>query len=156
MSRAWPRGGVSERQAQTVSDLLAREYAAVFALAAGGGRLASPNQAGALGLTRAAFDAHRVRRDALIAGLQSAAAPVPVAAPSYQVRPGAGGTDTLRFLADIADVSVAAYRDALARLTDPALRKLAVAAVAQDARYRAAMHWAAGDPDATASIALPG
>ena len=144
-------------QGVVLQELLAFDHAAIYGLAAGGGKLATvPAQSEALAATRAAFDQYRLRRDSLTAFLRGMGLTPAAAAPAYVVTPGGGGTDTLRFLAALADKTAAAYRAALAQLASTPARQLAVAAVAQSARYAATMKLAAGEPVDAAAPALPG
>lgn len=140
-----------------LQDLVAAEHAAVFGVAAMGGRLANldPRSPGVADL-RLLFDVHRGRRDTWTAALVARHAAVPPSAAAYALPVLGDAARTLAAAAALEGRAAAAYAGALDRLTDATLRTQATAALTDAARQRYALGTLAGEPPATASTALPG
>jgi hypothetical protein len=148
---------VDAAQTIALTALVQLEHAVCYGLAAGGGKLAVlGGSAAAVAATRQAFDLHRLRRDQLVATLTAQKAPAPPAAPAYSLPALGSRADALHFLAGLAQSSARAYRDQLVALASQDLRRVAVVAVVDDARYGAHMLEAAGASTQTATSALPG
>ncbi len=143
--------------APALQALVAAEDAAVFGVSALGGRLAdlAPGSAPAAALA-AAYDVHRLRRDAWTAALRAVAAPVPAAEPAYQLPAPAGVAGTTMAAADLELRCAAAYDSALEGLADRTVRAQVIAALTDSARRSAALARAAGASPAAATRALPG
>jgi hypothetical protein len=145
-----------------LSTLLQTEYGVIYGLAAAGGQLTSrvpgiaTDPASIVAATTAAFDQHRLRRDRLIATLQTRQATVPVALPAYQVTRSDQQAVLLDYLAELAQSTIVAYRAALGDLADPTLRTDAVTAIVEAARFRTTALHTAGRSDDLAAPALPG
>ncbi|HEV7207156.1 MAG TPA: DUF4439 domain-containing protein [Mycobacteriales bacterium] len=138
-------------------DLVLREHAVIYGLAAGGGRLgAEAASAAAVEAVQGAYDVHRLRRDQLIAVLQQRGATAPPAEPAYQLPPSANAAVTGAFLATLEDKIGASYDTALGELTEPSLRQMAVTAIRDGARFRTQILLAVGQPASAAAPALPG
>lgn len=147
----------SGAEATALGALLQVEYAVCYGLAAGGGRLAVLGGSPAtLAATRAAYDSHRIRRDQLVAALTAAAAPVPDPAPAYSIPRLSTAAGALTFLGGLTNSAARTFRDQLVGLATPDLRRLAVVAVIDDARFAADMLGAAGQSAAQSTSALPG
>lgn len=98
-----------------LADALAAEHAAIFAYGVIGVQLADGAGAGAV---RAAEEAHRSRRDALVLALTQQDAPLPAAEPGYQLPFEVFDPGAARRLAVLVEERVGAvWRAALAELT---------------------------------------
>lgn len=149
--------GSPDRETRAAADLIQREHAVIYGLAAGGGRLAAAAaSAAAVGAVDGSFDAHRLRRDQLTEVLRQRGAAIPAAEPAYLLPPATDAIGTATFLADLEDGTSAAYDAALDDFVDPALRRLAVAAVRDGARFRTRLLLALGRPASEAAHVLPG
>lgn len=137
--------------------LVSSEHAAVFGVAAMGGRLVNldPRSPG-VPILRRLFDVHRSRRDAWTAALSARHAPVPPAAAAYALPPLGDALRTLAAAAALEARTASTYSDALAQLADATLRAQATAALTDAARQQYALGTLAGQPAATAAPALPG
>lgn len=92
------------RERAELPDALAAEHAAIFAYGVIGGRLDGEDA----GLARAAEEAHRSRRDALLLRLAARGETGPVAAASYQLPFPVTGAGPARELAILVEERVAA------------------------------------------------
>jgi hypothetical protein len=137
------------REDDVLVDLLAAEHAAVYAYGVLGARLDERTRALAL----AAYDAHRVRRDALLVQLRSRALPASGPAPSYDVSV-ADRTAALALAVRVETVLGVRWRDLVGATDDPALRRLGVQGL-QDSAVRAAQ-WRRTAGTVPATEALPG
>ncbi|HEX7354404.1 MAG TPA: DUF4439 domain-containing protein [Mycobacteriales bacterium] len=137
--------------------LVAAEHAAVFGIAAMGGRLAGldPRSPG-VGDLRLQFDVHRSRRDAWTAALVARNAAAPPSAAAYVLPPLGSAEGTLAAAAALEGRMAAAYAAALSQLGDPTLRTQVTAALTDVARQQYALGTFAGQPPATAAPPLPG
>lgn len=140
-----------------LQELVAAEHAAVFGVAALGGRLANidPHSPG-VGILRTLFDVHRGRRDAWTAALVARHAAVPPSAPAYALPQLGDATRTLIAAAALEGRAAAVYAGALASVTDATVRAQATAALTGAARQQYALATLAGEPPAVAAPALPG
>jgi len=134
-----------------LADALAAEHAAVFAYGLIGARLAGGDGTGAV---RAAEEAHRSRRDALVLALTERSAPVPAAEASYQLPFEVTGPVAARRLAVLVEERVGAvWRAALPRLAGPDRRPALDALV--DTALRAT-GWRAAAGVEPATVPFPG
>lgn len=132
-----------------LSDLLATEHAAVYAYGLLGARLDDATRRVAL----SAFDAHRARRDELLAQLRARRLPTPGPELSYDVAV-AGRPQALALALRVETELAVRWRDLVAVTDLPALRRLGVQGL-QDSAVRAAQ-WRRTAGQAAATIALPG
>lgn len=137
--------------------LLVTEHAVSYGLAAAGGRIGAldPTSPG-LALLTSAVTTHRLRRDQLAADMRARGRQPPQAAPAYVVPAAANVAAALIFAARLEGVTARAYRNSLASLEEPALRRLAAGALVDAARREAGLLLLAGRPATTATTALPG
>lgn len=140
-----------------LQELVAAEHAAVFGVAAMGGRLANldPRSPG-VAILRRLFDAHRTRRDQWTSALRTRHATVPPAAAAYALPRLGDARGTLAAAAALEARATTAYGHAFAQLADATLRAQASAALTDGARQEYALGTLAGQPSATAAPALPG
>lgn len=132
-----------------LADVLAAEYAAIYAYGILGARLDTQTRPAA----RAAFDAHRARRDDLLVRLRARQQRPPGPLPSYDVV--ADDQDQAFALAVQVEEGLGVrWRDLVAGTDDRALRQLAVQAL-QDSAVRAAQ-WRLTAGTRPATVALPG
>jgi hypothetical protein len=136
-------------EAQALADALATEHQAVYAYGVLGARLDPATRTEAL----KAFDAHRVRRDVLLAQLRARDLPTPGPAPSYDVLVSTP-TQALALALRVESEVGIRWRDLVASTDDRALRVLAVAAL-QDSAVRA-VGWRTKAGLKPVSVALPG
>jgi hypothetical protein len=143
--------------ASALQTLVAAEHAAVFGLAAAGGRLdvLARGSAGAT-TTRTGYETHLLRRDTWIAALRARHATVPAAAAAYELPALGTAAQAARAGAGIEERCGEAYEAALADLTDRTLRAQVTTALADAAGRRYALLLAAGETPAAASSAFPG
>ncbi|MDF3302645.1 DUF4439 domain-containing protein [Streptomyces tropicalis] len=136
--------GAAQRQVAALQAALAAEHAAVYGYGVVGGQVG----AGRLAEARAAYDAHRARRDALVREVQDLGGR-PVAAAAGYALPFAvpDSAAAVRLAADLED-RVAGVYAGLVRATDGARRREAAAAL-RDAAVRA-VRWRGR------SVAFPG
>ena len=118
-------------ESTALSALLAAEHAAVYAYGVLGARLDERTRTVAL----AAFDAHRTRRDDLIARLRTLAIPTTGPATSYDVVV-AGRVQALALAIRVETGLGVLWRDLVASTDDRSLRRIAVQAL-QDSAVRA-------------------
>lgn len=137
------------KQAQALAEVLATEHQAVYAYGVLGARLDPATRAAAL----KAFDAHRVRRDVLLARLRALDLPTPGPAPSYDVLVSTPAQALALAVRVETEVGIR-WRDLVASTDDRALRQLAVAAL-EDTAVRAT-GWRLKAGLRPASVALPG
>jgi hypothetical protein len=148
---------VAPAEIAALSALARVEFAVIYGIGTGGGRLVALGAStSAVNATRAAYDVHRIRRDQLLAALTAARAAAPLPAAAYSVPSLTVAGDALGFLAGLAATAERAYRAQLAAIGTPDMRRVAVVAVIDDARYAATMLIAAGRPAVQATAALPG
>jgi hypothetical protein len=115
---------------------LAAEHAAVYGYGVLGARLTGSAQRRA----RAAYDAHRARRDRLVTQVVAAKGRPVAAGPAYRLPfPVRGAAEATRLAAHLEAAVSAAYADLVAA-ADPALRQEAARALREAAVRRAA--WA--------------
>jgi hypothetical protein len=119
--------------AAVVNTLLAVEHAAVYDLAAVGAHLA----VAARDRTRARYDEHRVHRDALIDEVSRLGGTPVVSEPAYRLPGPVSARSAPATLVLVEQAVVAAYHDALARISDPAARTLCAAYFVHEARHLA-------------------
>lgn len=133
------------------------EHAAVFGIAAMGGRLVNvdPRSPG-VPVLRQLFDIHRTRRDVWSAALRARHAPVPPSAPAYALPALGSAAQTLAAAAALEARAASAYRDALTLGTDATVRAQVTGALTDAARHEYALGTFAGQPPTTAAPALPG
>jgi hypothetical protein len=136
-------------QSQALAEVLATEHQAVYAYGVLGARLDALTRPAAL----AAFDAHRVRRDVLLARLRALGLPTPGPAASYDVLVSTPAQAVALAVRVETEVGIR-WRDLVASTDDRALRGLAVAAL-QDSAVRA-VGWRRKAGLRPASVALPG
>jgi tRNA pseudouridine-54 N-methylase len=136
-------------QTQALADVLATEHQAIYAYGVLGARLDPLTRAQAL----AAFDAHRVRRDVLLARLRSLQLPTPGPAASYDLLVSTQAQAVALAVRVETEVGIR-WRDLVGSTDDRALRQLAVQAL-QDTAVRAA-GWRVKAGLTPASVALPG
>lgn len=130
-------------------DLLITEHAAVYAYGLLGARLDEPTRQ--LALT--AFDAHRSRRDELLARLREGDLPTPGPELSYDVSV-TGRVQALALAVRVETDLAVRWRDLVAVTDDLRLRRLAVQGL-QDCAVRAAQ-WRKTAGAKPATVALPG
>lgn len=135
--------------AATLADLLATEHAAVYAYGALGARLDDATRRQAL----AAYDAHRTRRDALVALLRARGQRIAGPSPSYDVAV-ADRTAALLLAVRVETELGVRWRDLVAVTDEAALRRLAVQGL-QDSAVRAAQ-WRRTAGMTSVTEALPG
>lgn len=149
--------GAPAREVDALRSLAAREHAVVYGVAAAGGRLSaaagSPQQ---VQLVRAAYDTHRLLRDALAEALRDRGAPVPAAEPGYLLPPAADASGTLGFVAGLEDAAADGFAGALADLSGADVRQLTIGALRGCARSRTRLLLSAGRAADAAAQALPG
>ena len=133
----------------TLADLLATEHAAVYAYGALGARLDDATRRQAV----AAYDAHRTRRDALVALLRARGQRIAGPAPSYDVAV-ADRTAALLLAVRVETELGVRWRDLVAATDEAALRRLAVQGL-QDSAVRAAQ-WRRTAGMTSVTEALPG
>jgi hypothetical protein len=139
---------VTGDESAVLQDLLAAEHAAVYAYGLLGARLDETTRTAAL----AAFDAHRARRDALIAVLQTAGAEAPAPALGYDA--AVGTRPKALALAVRVEVELGVrWRDLVGVTDDAALRRLAVQGLQESAVRAAGWRRTAGS---SPTVALPG
>ncbi|MCW2600394.1 MAG: hypothetical protein JWM02_2223 [Frankiales bacterium] len=136
-------------EASALADALATEHAAIYAYGVLGARLDDPTRQ----LAQAAFDAHRARRDDLLARLRSRRLPTPGPAASYDVLV-TGRTQALTLAVRVETEVGVRWRDLVAVTDDRGLRGLAVHAL-QDSAVRAAQ-WRKTAGLSPVTVALPG
>ena len=136
-------------QAQALAEVLATEHQAVYAYGVLGARLDPLTRAEAL----KAFDAHRVRRDVLLARLRALDLPTPGPASSYDLLVSTP-TQALSVAVRVETEVGIRWRDLVASTDDRALRQFAVAAL-QDTAVRAT-GWRRTAGVLPATVALPG
>jgi hypothetical protein len=117
---------------QVLTGLLEAEHATVWAYGLLGARLSGA----ALDQARAAHDAHRRTRDALVPLLRARGAALPAPAPAYDVRT-ADRAAALALAIRLEDDLTARWHDLVAASAEPGLRRLAVTGL-QDCAVRAA------------------
>ena len=132
-----------------LADVLAAEHAAIYAYGVLGARLDEATRPTAL----AAFDAHRARRDDLIARLRERQQDVVGPLPAYEVVV-AGQPQALLVATELEQGLGVRWRDLVGGTDDSALRGLAVQAL-QDTAVRAAQ-WRRLSGAIPATVALPG
>jgi hypothetical protein len=132
-----------------LTDALTTEHAAVYAYGVLGARLDEATRTAAL----SAFDAHRLRRDALLGQLRSRGLPTPGPAPSYAVAVPTRPAALALAVRVETDVGVR-LRDLVGATDDRAVRALAVQGL-QDCAVRAAQ-WRQVAGLSPATVALPG
>lgn len=137
--------------------LVAADHAAVFGVAAMGGRLANldPWSPG-VAILRGLFDAHRSRRDLWTAALLARHAAVPPSAAAYALPALGDARTTLEAASALEARASAAYGTALGQLIEATLRTQTAAALTDAARQQYALGTLAGLPPASAAPALPG
>lgn len=139
----------ADRLTACLTDALVTEHAAVYAYGVLGARLDQATRAAAL----SAFDAHRARRDALLAVLRSRDLPTPGPAAAYEVAV-AGRPQALALAVRVETEVGVRLRDLVGSTDDRAVRALAVQGL-QDSAVRAAQ-WRQLAGDVPATVALPG
>lgn len=137
------------REDDVLVDLLTAEHAAVYAYGVLGARLDDRSRRAAL----AGYDAHRVRRDELLAQLRSRRLPTPGPAPSYDVSV-ADRAAALALAVRVETGLGVRWRDLVAATDDRVLRQLGVQGL-QDSAVRAAQ-WRRTAGTTPATVALPG
>jgi hypothetical protein len=129
--------------------LLEAEHAAVYGYGTLGGRLDATTRPAAL----AAFDAHRLRRDSLVARLRERGATAPPTLAAYDVAV-ATPAQALALAVRLEEGLSARWRDLVGGTTDPALRRLGVSGLEETA-VRAAQ-WRKRQGRTPPTVALPG
>jgi hypothetical protein len=136
-------------EAEVLVDLLTAEHAAVYAYGVLGARLDERTRTSAL----AAYDAHRSRRDDLLARLRALQLPAPGPAPAYDaVVPDRAAALALAVRVET-ELGVR-WRDLVAATDDPGLRQLGVQGL-QDSAVRASQ-WRKTAGVTPVTPALPG
>jgi hypothetical protein len=125
------------------------EHAAVYGYGVLGARLDLAARRNAL----AAYDAHRARRDLVVAALQARHAPVPVPLPAYDVTV-AGRPDALALAVRLEEGLSQRWRDLVGGTDNRALRQLGVAGLQETAVRAAQWRRLAGSQPVT--VPLPG
>lgn len=133
---------------------LVAEHAAIFAYGLVGVRLAGDGEDDQAVAARAAEEAHRARRDALVAALTERGGQVPVAEASYQLPFEVADAADARRLAVLVEERVATVcRAALPAVTGPDREQALDALV--DAAVRATA-WRVADGVEPATVSFPG
>lgn len=109
--------------------LLATEHAVIFGYGAAGALLEGDARLQAV----RAFDAHRVRRDVLGALLRDRGGQPLAAAPAYDLPPLTTSAQALALAVRLEEGAAASAHDLLSSDTDPAARRLALAALTEAA-----------------------
>ena len=132
-----------------LTGLLEAEHAAVYGYGTLGGRLDARSRPAAL----SAYDAHRARRDSLPARLRERSAPIPAAAPGYDVAV-ATQVEAMALAVRLEEGMAYRWRDLIAATRDPALRAAGVSGL-QETAVRAA-EWRRRLGTRPPTVALPG
>ncbi len=136
-------------ESEALASALSTEHQAIYAYGVLGARLDDRSRSLAL----AAFDAHRTRRDAVLAVLRTRRLPTPGPAASYDVT--VASPSQALALAVRVEVEVGVrWRDVVAATDDPTLRALSVPAL-QDSAVRAAQ-WRKAAGTTPITVPLPG
>ncbi|MGW0086326.1 ferritin-like domain-containing protein [Streptomyces sp. NPDC003393] len=134
----------TQQQVEALQAALAAEHAAVYSYGVVGGRIGRQRRADA----RAAYDAHRARRDALVREVRDLGARPVAAAAGYALPfPVPDSAAAVRFAAELEDRVAGVYSD-LVRACDGERRREAAGAL-REAAVRA-VRWRGG------SVAFPG
>ncbi len=136
-------------ESEALASALSTEHQAIYAYGVLGARLDDSTRSLAL----AAFDAHRTRRNALLAALRTRKLPAPGPAASYDVTV-ASPSQALALAVRVESEVGVRWRDVVGSTDDPMLRALSVPAL-QDSAVRAA-RWRRVAGTIPATVALPG
>jgi hypothetical protein len=129
--------------------LVEAEHAAVYGYGVLGGRLDIATRRTAV----AAYDAHRARRDLVVAALRARGVAVPPPLPAYDVTV-AGRADALALAVRLEEGLSLRWRDLVGGTDDRALRQLAVAGLQETAVRAARWRQLAGSEPVT--VPFPG
>ncbi|MET9149328.1 MULTISPECIES: DUF4439 domain-containing protein [unclassified Streptomyces] len=134
----------TEQELRALQAVLAAEHAAVYGYGVVGGRVGKNRRAAA----RAAYDAHRARRDALVREVRDLGGQPVAAAAAYALPfPVPDAATALRFAAELEDRVAGVYADAVRAATGQ--RRREAAGALREAAVRA-VGWRGG------SVAFPG
>ncbi|MFC8711761.1 DUF4439 domain-containing protein [Streptomyces sp. NPDC057197] len=134
----------TEQELRALQAALAAEHAAVYGYGVVGGRVGKDRRAAA----RAAYDAHRARRDALVREVRDLGGQPVAAAAAYALPfPVPDAATALRFAAELEDRVAGVYADAVRAATGQ--RRREAAGALREAAVRA-VGWRGG------SVAFPG
>jgi hypothetical protein len=128
----------------------------IYGLEAAGGAAAAHGRAAAVALLVTADAVHRARRDALTGMLTARGLSPPAALPGYLVPQLGTGAAAVGFAAALEDATATGYREAVATLADPPLRRFAATALADAAVRASRLRATLGLPAALILQALPG
>ncbi len=137
------------KQSEALAAALSTEHQAIYAYGVLGAHLDERARSPAL----EAFDAHRRRRDSLLAELRARRLPTPGPAASYDVTV-TSRTQALALAVRVETEVGVRWHDVVGATEDPRLRKLSIPAL-QDSAVRAA-RWRRAAGTAPATVALPG